>query len=255
VSFARELIDRLDGWVNELAAPLMPPRVLQEGEDLLHLEFRQHIPQAVMIGKLVRAVGGLRGALVLADAGYVSECAALLRMVSDFCTEISAIGEALNRGGDPPRAVRDFVNQYFTPKARTVEAYAAAERTRYVSREELMKAQGRLAEGTRIDGEQLRIGHRFINMVYDAYVHGAYETTMELCNPRTSLFAMRGHPSAAKRQEFVEAVFLKMHEVVVAVEFTAAVTAHVHVFETAREARHIMDASEPWKPQNVEPSL
>ena len=81
------------------------------------------------------------GAFLLAEAGYVAECTALLRMVSDFCTEISAIGEALNRGGEPPRAVRNFANQYCTPKARTPEEYAAKERTRYVSREELMKAE------------------------------------------------------------------------------------------------------------------
>ena len=65
---------------------------------------------------------------------------------------------------------------------------------------------------------------------------------------------MRGHPEEPKRQEFVEAVFLKMHEVVVAVEFTAAVTAHAEVFKAAREARHVMDASEPWKRQNGETS-
>ena len=124
MNFSRDLIERLDGWVNELAVPLMPPRVVPEGDDRLRLEFRQHIPNAVMVGKLVRAVSGLRGALLLAEAGYVAECAALLRMVSDFCTEVSAIGEALNRGGEPPRAVRDFVNQYFTPKARTPEEFA-----------------------------------------------------------------------------------------------------------------------------------
>lgn len=254
MTFARELIERLDGWVNDLAAPLMPPRVVPEGRDRLRLEFRLHVPHAVMVGKLVRAVSGLRGALLLAEAGYVAECAALLRMVSDFCTEASAIGEALNRGGEPPRAVRDFVNQYFTPKARTPEEYAASERTRYVSREELMKAEVRLAEGTTVDGERLRIVHQFINMGYDAYVHGAYETTMELYNPLTGAFAMRGHSEAPKRQEFVEAVFLKAHEVVVAVEFTAAKTAHAEVFKAAREARHVMDASEPWKRQSIEGS-
>ncbi len=91
-------------------------------------------------------------------------------------------------------------------------------------------------------------------MTYDAYVHGAYETTMELCNPSTGVFAMRGHPEEPKRQEFVEAVFLKMHEVVVAVEITAAVTAHAEVFKAAREALHVIDASEPWKRRNVETS-
>ena len=247
VTFARDLIDRLDGWVNKLAAPLMPPRTVVEGHDLIRLEFREHIPHAVMIGKCVRVVSGIRAALVLADFGYVTECAALLRMVSDLCTEITAIGGALNRGGELPSAVRTFVDQYFDPKARTPEQFAAAERTRYVSREDLMKAEVRLAENANIDGEQLRIVHRFLNMTYDAYVHGAYETTMELCNPDTGRFMMRGHLSPSKREEFVEAVFLKLHEVVVALEFTAAVTAHAEIFKTARDARHTMDASEPWK--------
>ena len=58
---------------------------------------------------------------------------------------------------------------------------------------------------------------------------------------------MRGHRSPSKRQEFVEAVFLKLHEVVIALEFTAAVTAHAETFEAARDARHAMDESEPWK--------
>jgi len=48
-SFARGLVEQLDGWVNDLAAPLMPPRMVAEGDDLIRLEFRQHIPHAVMI--------------------------------------------------------------------------------------------------------------------------------------------------------------------------------------------------------------
>jgi hypothetical protein len=50
-----------------------------------------------------------------------------------------------------------------------------------------------------------------------------------------------------QRDEFVEAVFLKLHEAVVAIEFTAAVTADATVFAGAREARRTMDASEPWR--------
>ena len=243
--FARDLVDQLDEWVNTLAAPLMPPKSVAEGGNRIRLEFRQHIPHSVMIGKSVRAVSGLRAALALAEAGYVAESAALLRMVSDFCTEITAIGEALNRGGVVPNAVQTFVEQYFVQKARTPEQLAASERTRYVAREELMKAEVRLAEDANVDGEKLRIVHRFLNMGFDAYVHGAYETTMELYNPRTNDFMMRGHLSSSKREEFVEAVFLKLHEVVVAIEFTAAVTGHAAVFKAAREARHTLDASEP----------
>ena len=101
-----------------------------------------------MIGKLVRAVSGLRGALVLAETGHITECAAVLRIVSDFCTEISTIGLALHRGGDVPTAVRDFVAQYFMPRARTPDEFAATERARYVSREALMKVHRTLAESS-----------------------------------------------------------------------------------------------------------
>lgn len=247
LNFARDLIDKLNGWVDKLAAPLMPPRAIVEGPELIRLELREHIPHTVMIGKCVRAVSGIHAALALADLGYVVECAALLRMVSDFCMEITAIGEALNRGGALPRAVQIFVDQYFAPKLRTPEEFAAAERTHYVSREELMKAGIRLAENANVDGEQLRTFHRFINMTYDAYVHGAYETTMELCDTDTCRFMMNGHLSPSKRQEFVEAVFLKLHEVVRALEFTAAVTAQAEIFTAARDARHAMDDTEPWK--------
>src|ERR1035437_3443105 len=48
-SFARGLVEQLDGWVNDLAAPLMPPRMVAEGDDLIRLEFRQPIPHAVKI--------------------------------------------------------------------------------------------------------------------------------------------------------------------------------------------------------------
>lgn len=243
----REILDKLDGWANQLVAPALPLRVTPDGDDAIRLEFRQQIPESVMIGKLVRAVSGLRAALLLAETGHVAECAAVLRVVSDLCTEISVIGLALNQGGELPAAVKDFVVQYFKPRARTPNEFASAERTRYVTREALLKVHKTLAQNHPIDADMLDRSHRFINMAYDAYVHGAYETTMELWNQRSGAFEMRGHSSQAKRQEFVEAVFLKMHEVVVATELTAAKTAHREVFERARAARRAMDTAEPWK--------
>jgi len=247
LAFARRLVtDELNSWVNYLAAPLMPPRMLPEGDDLVRLEFRYHTPHSVMVGKAIRAVSGLRAALVLADLGYVTECGALLRIVSDFCSEVIAIGHALNRGGELPPAVQKFVEQYFAPKARTPEQLAASERVRYVSREELMKA-GRPTADANVDGEHLRVIHRFLNMTYDAYIHGAYETTMELCDPLTGRFSTDGHPDTSKREEFVDAVALKLHEVVVALEIAAAVTANAEVFAAAREARHTMDAADLWR--------
>ncbi len=245
--FGRALVDKLDEWVDGLAAPLMPPRQFVEGSEVVRLEFREHRPHAVMIGKCIRAVSGIHAALVLADLGYVTECASLLRIVSDFCIEINAIGEALNSGGELPRAVGSFVNAYFVPLPRTPEAFAAAERGNYVSREELMKAEVRQANNAKLDRVQLLTTHRFLNKTYDAYVHGAYETAMDLFDSDTGRFMLHGHPSRYKRQEFVEAVLLKLHEVVVALEVTAAATASSAIFEAARNARRTMDASEPWR--------
>ena len=255
MTLERKILDNLDRWANELVAPALPLRATPEGDDEVRLEFRQQIPQSVMIGKLVRAVSGLRGALVLAEVGYITECAAILRIVSDFCTEISAIGSSLQQGGKLPSAVEDFVDQYFMPRARTPDEFAAKERMQYVSREKLMRAyEAFLSENQPIDTNLLKRSHRFVKMAYDSYVHGAYETTMELWNPQTRSFEMRGHPSPTKREGFVQAVFLKMHEVVVAVEMTAAVTAHSEVFDQAREARRTMDATEPWKYSKTEGS-
>ena len=243
-NFERNLIDELDGWVNTLATPLMPPRIANAGQGMSRLELRKHTPHTVMIGKCVRAVSGIRAALLLADLGYVVECAALLRIVSDFCTEIMAISSALNRGGKLPHTVQTFVEQYFTPVPQTPEQSEVAGRVHYVSRKELLKEVGGfLAEGANVDSGQSLPVFRFLNMIYDKYVHGAYETTMELCDPDTSRFMMRGHLSPSKRQEFAEAVFLKLHEVVVAIEHTAAVTGQAKIFEAARDARRTMDGS------------
>jgi len=70
---------------------------------------------------------------------------------------------------------------------------------------------------------------------------------MELCNPTTGRFMVDGYSDISKREEYVEAVMLKLHEVVTAIEITAAVTAHEAVFNAAREARRTMDKSDPWK--------
>jgi hypothetical protein len=110
-----------------------------------------------------------------------------------------------------------------------------------------MKAAGGRLANANIDGEQVLTVHRFLNFRLDGFVHGAYETTMELCEPKAGRFMMRGHWFLSTRQEFVETVFLKLPEVVCAIEVTAAVTAHAEVFNAVREARRAMEAFKLWK--------
>ena len=247
LTYTYSILGHLDGWVEELARPIVPPRRIDVGDNYFRLEFQQHLPHTVMIGKLVRAASGIGAAFSLSESGYVVESGAVLRIVSDFCAEVGAIGGALNRGGELPKPVTDFVDQYFTPKQRTPEEYAVAERVRYVSREDLMKSDIVAVVGSGIDVERVRSLRRFLNMGGDAYVHGAYETTMELCEPRTGRFFLGGHPDSETRRTHLEFAALKLHEVVVAVELTAAVTSTAHVFEAARNTRREMDRLDPWK--------
>jgi hypothetical protein len=242
----RSIIDQLDGWVNDLAKGFVPPRVVVENGQS-RLELQHHTASAVMIGKVIRATSGIKAALTLADLGFVAESAALLRIVSDFCTEVTAIAEAINSGGELPAAVRTFVDHYFVPKARTREEFDSRERTRFVSREELMKAELRLAQAAKVDGEELRCVHRFLNLGLDAYVHGAYETTMELWNPEIGRFMAGGNLPPQRKDDYLVMVYLKLHEVVVAVEFTAAVLRDARILMIARQTRHTMDDAWPWK--------
>ena len=239
-SLAPDLIEKLDEWTNKLAAPLLPPI---ENSVARRLEFRQHIPHAVMIGKCVRAVSGVHASLALADLGHVAECAAIMRMVSDFCTEIITIGKALDNEQELPDSVQDFVEHYFTPKPRTPDQHKEAKRPRYPNRNDLMKVETRWAETKGIDDDGRQAVHKFLNSRADAYVHGAYETTMELYDPRTGHFNMRGSRSRWKREDYIAWVYLQLLEVVTALEFTAAVTGHEQVWTETREARRTLDGA------------
>ena len=240
-SLARNLLEKLDEWTNNLAAPLLPPI---ENSTTERLGFRQEIPQAVMIGKCIRAVSGINAALVLADLGYVAECAAITRMVSDFCTEIIIIGKALRSGGELPSPLRTFVEQYFAPRPRTPNQYKKTQRPRYPSRKKLMDVETCLDQMAGIHDEQIRPVHEFLNSGSDAYVHGAYETTMELYDPYIGRFRMRGDRDPSQHRKYVEWVSLKLHEVVCALEITAEVTGHEEVWKATRDARRALDGAE-----------
>ena len=240
VRLASDLIDKLDEWTNKLAAPLLPP---VENAVTDRLEFSEHTPRTVMIGKCVRAVSGIHAALALVELGYVAECAAIMRMVSDFCSEIITIGIALQSGAELPDAVRKLVEGYFVLMPRTLEDFRKTGRPRYPSRNDLMKVETRWAKMVGINNEQWQDLPKFLNTLSDAHVHGAYETTMELYDPRTGYFRMRGFESRYRRRGHFESVILKLHEVVVALQFTASVTGHQEVWNATQDARRALDTA------------
>ncbi len=201
-----------------LVSPLLPPKQVPLNLPQVsgvQYKFREESERATLAGKAVRVASGIRVAFMLADLGHIAECGTILRTVSDFSTEIISICEGCSRGA-PTSAQKKFVEQYFKPLPSDPDEYEHAEKERWVARDELFKAHIRWATENQGDPERVRKVMRFLAHMYDKFVHGAYITSMELYDPRTNSFMMRGHYAPEKREVYKRAVASKLHEVVTA---------------------------------------
>lgn len=242
IPVSRGIIARLDVWLSILASPFLPlVRIPGEG-GRFHWEFPDKRPETLMVGKAVRMVSGIKAALLLADRGFTTECASLLRMVSEFSQEIISVGEGLIEGRltEPQEC---FVRQYFAPFARSPEEFEERERERYVSREELFKAHYRLGAKAQVDADRLRQLSRFLNYAFDKYVHGAYITAMELYDVSENKFVLNGHEAERPRAVVRTAVAGKLHEVISALEIMGSFSDNADLRRELTEARRILDAS------------
>ena len=245
-AYFENLLSEMNRWMTPLAKPFTPPREVPVGEDGMLLEFCDKRPETVMVGKLVRAVSGINAAMHLAEIGYVTECGALLRVVSDLSEEIFTIGMALQArydGKPMNKDVQTFVEQYFFPLASTPDDFAKQSKVRYVSREKLLLAKVALSPAIPGMGSDMILKlARYLNKVYDGFVHGCYESTMQLWSTEEKAFELLGRSDADVKAEFVDATIHKLHEVVAAIEITANMTGCDEVNQAAREARRKMDS-------------
>ena len=214
----RETLERLDDWVMELASPLLPLKSVRV--ELEHLtgfvwEFREESERALLIGKAVRMVSGIKVAMMLADLGHISECGILLRSVSDFASEIICICDGI-KAGVRTRAHRDFVDQYFTKLPKTPTELEEQPRVDFVSRDKLWAALYRWAMENKVDQTRVRLVMRFLGNMYDKFVHGGYITATELYDPSSWTFMLRGHKYQAKIEEYQRATASKLHQSVTA---------------------------------------
>lgn len=141
-------------------------------------------------------------------------------MVSDFADEVIAVGEGLVEG-KLTKTQKTFVEQYFRPVPETADDHAAQPYERYVTREELMKSHRRLAEKTTGNADELVKLSRYVQKGYDTYIHGGYDTAMELFRGDQQQFMLAGHAS----QRFIclayTSLAAKLMPVLVAFEFSA----------------------------------
>lgn len=185
---------------------------------------------------------GITAALRLADDGFVVECATLLRTVSDFASEVIFLSEGV-LNGEVTAAQSKFVQDYFNPLPVSPDELAEREREYYVGRKDIQKAHARLARGAELPVEDFAKLSAFLNKGYDSYVHGAYESTMELYTGRTHTFMMTGHESARHRCIARSSVAGKLYEVLAALQFMAITRQLSTLAMQIRQARHDLEAS------------
>jgi hypothetical protein len=224
------VLAQMDGWLSELAAPLLPLKKVPAGPpeaNGFRWAFREETERALVIGKSVRMISAIKAAFILVDQGYTTECGTLLRTVSDFASEITSISEGA-RSGTPTAAQKKFLDQYFTPIPDDADEYDAQRREHFVTRDELLSAHYRLAAELRTanvkdspNPDRVRKVFRYLAHMYDKYVHGAYITAMELYNGDTWRFMVSGHESAEYRVLCKTQAASKLHEAVCALDMVA----------------------------------
>lgn len=232
----------MDAWIDAFTTWHLPFRRERHSGGGFDWRFTAETPEALQLGKAVRAVTSIRGALLLADQGLTTEAGSLLRTTSDFAHEIIAVAEGVIEGR-MTTAQQEFVDQYFAPLATTADELEQMGRLYYVGRDKLFAAHQRIAEKTTGQVDLLRATTRFLNYGYDKFVHGAYSSAMELFTGRTNTFMLRQNESAQHRCATLTAVAGKLHEVLVALAFMTMSRRDQELYESIRAAIRELEES------------
>lgn len=239
----RDKIDRLDAWIGRLAKPLLPATRVPTNTSF-RWKFREDTALVLLVAKAVRMASAVRAAMMLADAGFVTECACLLRIVGDLGVEVTAVSEGELRG-ERTKAQQDFVDQFFARPTLQSFLPGPPPRKDFVGRDDLMKAHVRLAEaaGQGEDKEVVRDLIRALSWGYDGYVHGDYSSAMELYHGGRDEFMLKGHEADERRGVYRLAVSTKLVEVINALRLVAIVERDQALSKELGEAAKTLMAS------------
>ena len=236
------LLGVLDERLHHFVSGLTPPVRIPLPNDDFRWEYPERSPEVVQVAKAARAVAGLRAAFSLALDGFTTECARLLRIVSDFSAEIMYLGEGLSRGTLTADQQR-FVEQHFSTLPSTPDDLAAREREYYIGRKDMAKASDRLAATAGGDADAIRKLSAFLNKGYDGYVHGTHASAMELYSGRTDGFILAGHESPRHRCIACTSVAGKLLEFLIALRFMAITRGDATLSQTLRDDATAITAS------------
>jgi hypothetical protein len=236
----RRCLALLPAWLRAISATSRDPVPVQWATGLRY-RFPAESPEVVQTAKAVRMVSGLNAAMHLADEGFTVETASILRLVTDFANEIVVVGEGLD-SGHLTAAQKKFVDDFFQPLPGTFEEFIEQQAQSYIGRKELYKSHRRLAEKALEDPDGFVELGRFLDRGYDSYVHGGYETAMELYDPNGRAFNVGGTRSVRNRCICKVAVAGKLYFCMLALELIARQRG-LNIAEEIRVARDSLESS------------
>jgi hypothetical protein len=238
----RAAIEVLDEPIEVLAADLPRPMRTPLPRGGFRWRYPTQSAEVVQIAKAVRMVTSIRAAWHLAEEGLTTESATLLRVTSDFAAEIGFLAEGILEG-KLNSAQQKFVDDYFKPFPTDPDELAAREREYYVGRKDITAAHTRLVQKAGIDRVRYERLVKYLNKGYDAYVHGAYGTAMELFTGATYSFMLRKNESPHANRVAKALVAGKLHEVFVALELMLLTRGHRELVERLSTIRLELHAS------------
>lgn len=206
-------------WVNQLASTLPPPKKIDVPGYGFRWEHEEKTPEVAQVAKAVRLMTALTSAYTLAALQMTTEASSLLRLVGDFAREIYLIGEGLYEGR-LTEAQQRFVDQQFENHPTTLEELDAQEYGHYEGGKAIADAQRRLLDKFGLQGETLAKLGTLLAKGYSRYIHGKYDTTMELYAGPEAGFLPTGNPMQVRSVKY--AVAQKTVEALNALHFMAA---------------------------------
>lgn len=166
--------------------------------------------EAALLQKLARVVSGLNASIVLLEAGYVQEVAALHRVLDEFCEDILFLCIP-GLGGDRSALHDQYLEWFYQEEFDEHGDPLRSEQKRgLVSRNRIRAAIAAWQTGflNPSDGQELL---RTVGKTFSGFVHGASPQIMEMYGGRPARFHVNGMLGTPRIEEYERSLWHYFH--------------------------------------------
>jgi hypothetical protein len=190
------LVELLSMAVRIMEDKIEKPKFLDPETPLARFRFENPTPNILQVLMCARVASGLRAALILLMEAHTTEIGVLFRTIDDFLADINFIDEILEKGAENvTQAQREFVELYFVDDARTIEERLedSVKKINHNARRQKVQASEARLLGFG-DPDRVKKIAATIDKAFSGYIHGDYQTAMEMYGGPNPHFHTHGMP-------------------------------------------------------------